>query len=118
MVVKEKFDPQLDQSYIQFDGWSQEEHGDRDAAFNLAVKTYLLLARKIKKNVSLHIHVKRNNPPKKDGRIRYSIATKINSPGIFLEAKTDDWSFIPAVRESLQVLEREVIKKLEKKKSK
>ena len=98
-------------SYIQFDGWSREEHEDRDAAFNMALKVYLPIAKKLNNTVGLHIHVKRHNANKK-GKLKYTVNSKLKSPGLFFMAKSTEWSFLKAVSSSLKTLQREVREKI------
>ena len=101
-------------SYIQFDGWSHEEHEDRDAAFNMALKLYLPIAKKINNTVGLHIHVKRHNT-NKEGKIKYTVNSRIRTPGLSFMAKETEWSFLKAVSSSLKTLQREVREKLKNK---
>ena len=100
-------------SRLELDNWSSEDEKDKEQALLIVNDYYDKIRKKINNVVTLHIHVKRENE-NKSGRTNYTIISKFKSPGLFFEASARDWSFVPAVRDSLKTLQREIKKGLEK----
>ncbi len=99
-----------DTSFIQFVGWQKEDFLSRDKAFNSALNTYFKLHEIIKHPLNMYIHIKTHND--EFGKKKYSIKARLNSPGIFFEAKSTKWNFVNAVQDAMHTLEREAIDKL------
>jgi hypothetical protein len=97
---------------LQFVGLSREDEIDKSAAETLAGKSAEKIAGLIPNTLKLTVHVKTSS--RTDGRKKYHVTSRVNSPGIFLEAKEEGWIFIQALEKSLKVLITEVKKKTRK----
>jgi len=97
---------------LQFVGLSREDEIDQSAAETAAGKTAEKLSGFISNNLKLTVHVKTSSHTA--GRKKYRVTARVNSPGVFLEAKEEGWIFMQALDRALKVLLAEVKKKIRK----
>ena len=97
---------------LQFVGLSREDEIDKSAAETMAGNSAEKISALIPNNLKLTVHVKTSS--RTDGRKKYNVTSRVNSPGLFLEAKEEGWIFIQALEKSMKVLLAEVKKKLRK----
>ncbi len=101
-----------EESTVEFAGIHNIEGFDKGTALLTANRTLDKIKKITKEQSRLLIHVKMNETQGKEGkRQKYTIHSKLFTPGSFLEATHVEWDFLSALQKSLSVLEKEVIKK-------
>src|SRR3989339_708855 len=98
---------------IQLDGFNYVEPIEKSEALSLAEKTYERIARKIKNNFLIHIHLKQHKHAQ-NSKTQYEVKAKVDAPGLFFEANSTEWSLLAAVNEALERLEKELMHNLGK----
>jgi len=94
---------------LQFIGLGGEDEINKATAETVAGKMAEKISALTSKRLKLTVHVKASGTGGK--RKKYSITSRMQSPGIFLEAKSEDWNFVVALESSLKILLSEVRKK-------
>src|SRR3989338_5249676 len=97
---------------VQFVGLRKEDEIDKVAAETAAGNSAEKISTLISNGLKLTVHVKTSSHT--GGRKKYNITSRMNSPGLFFEAKEEGWIFMKALDKSLKTLIAEVRKKIRK----
>ena len=97
---------------VQFVGLSKEDEIDKSVAETAAGRYAEKISGLISNNLKLTVHVKTSS--RTAGRKKYHVTSRVNSSGLFLEAKEEGWIFMQTLEKSFKTLIAEVRRKTRK----